>query len=344
MNKKHGTIYFLLDEHHGKDAFTFINFCKSIKHSSALKYLKKCFIRKIKPVGGVKICYQHCLALKNAGYKSDVIKLGHYEDCFFNYDITPIHIDKIGYELETNDIVVATEFRPYNGLKFQNATKVLFAQNWLGFSLFLSKKDQLLGFSGIGYQHIFTCSHFIKNKLTEYDQEIASVITNGIDLNVFKPNIKLRVKNRILAFSRKNHSDLKKIKKLISAQKEKFELVVVDALTETELVHEYQKSDIFLATGYPEGFGLPALEAMACGCAVVGFSGGGGLEYMHHNVNSLIADDGDVDGAAKYTAILFTDLTLKERLRKQGIETSINFSLEKMNNSVVESYLKLTQA
>lgn len=336
MNKKQGTIYFLLDEHHGKDAFTFINFCKSIKHSKALKYLKKCFIRKMKPVGGVKISYQHCLALKNAGYTSDIIKLGYYEDCFFNFDITPIYIDEIGYELETNDIVVATEFRPYDGLKFQNAKKVLLAQ-----SICLLKEDQLFGFSGIGYKHIFTCSNFIKNKLVKCDQDIANVITNGIDLNIFKPNIKLRVKNRILAFSRKNHSDLKKIQTLIAAQKEKFELVVVDALTEAELVLEYQKSDIFLATGYPEGFGLPALEAMACGCVVVGFSGGGGLEYMQHGINSLVADDGDVNSAADYATKLFTDLKLKERLRIQGIETSVNFSLEKMNDLVVESYLKL---
>ncbi len=37
---------------------------------------------------------------------------------------------------------------------------------------------------------------------------------------------------------------------------------------------------IFLTTGFPEGFGLPALEAMACGCIPVGFSGLGGWDYM----------------------------------------------------------------
>lgn len=39
-------------------------------------------------------------------------------------------------------------------------------------------------------------------------------------------------------------------------------------------------SHIFLATGFPEGFALPPLEAMACGCLPVGFSGFGGWEYM----------------------------------------------------------------
>lgn len=38
-------------------------------------------------------------------------------------------------------------------------------------------------------------------------------------------------------------------------------------------------SEIFLATGLMEGLGLPPLEALATGALVVGFHGGGGLEY-----------------------------------------------------------------
>jgi glycosyltransferase involved in cell wall biosynthesis len=37
---------------------------------------------------------------------------------------------------------------------------------------------------------------------------------------------------------------------------------------------------IFLSSGFPEGFGLPPLEAMASGCVPVGFTGFGGWEYM----------------------------------------------------------------
>jgi glycosyltransferase involved in cell wall biosynthesis len=37
---------------------------------------------------------------------------------------------------------------------------------------------------------------------------------------------------------------------------------------------------IFLSSGFPEGFGLPPLEAMASGCVPVGFTGLGGWEYM----------------------------------------------------------------
>jgi hypothetical protein len=37
-----------------------------------------------------------------------------------------------------------------------------------------------------------------------------------------------------------------------------------------------------------EGFGLVPLEAMACGCAVVGFHGGGGTEFMRDGLNCRV--------------------------------------------------------
>tara|TARA_B100000674_G_C37618455_1_gene813139 strand:+ start:192 stop:539 length:348 start_codon:yes stop_codon:yes gene_type:complete len=37
-----------------------------------------------------------------------------------------------------------------------------------------------------------------------------------------------------------------------------------------------------LAFGHPEGFGLPIAEAMAAGCWVVGYSGGGGQELFRY--------------------------------------------------------------
>lgn len=39
-------------------------------------------------------------------------------------------------------------------------------------------------------------------------------------------------------------------------------------------------SHLFLSTGFPEGFALPPLEAMASGCVPLGFTGFGGWEYM----------------------------------------------------------------
>src|SRR4029077_5138473 len=53
-----------------------------------------------------------------------------------------------------------------------------------------------------------------------------------------------------------------------------------------------------LAFGQKEGFGLPAAEAMSCGCYVIGFSRQGGNEIFHPAYADLI-EDSDLLGFAE---------------------------------------------
>jgi glycosyltransferase involved in cell wall biosynthesis len=45
-------------------------------------------------------------------------------------------------------------------------------------------------------------------------------------------------------------------------------------IDETRLVEEFRKADVFLIPSYHEGFCLPALEAIASGCPVIGYDAG----------------------------------------------------------------------
>lgn len=51
-------------------------------------------------------------------------------------------------------------------------------------------------------------------------------------------------------------------------------------LSHAEVAKRLNGARMFLAFGHPEGFGLPIAEAMAAGCWVVGYSGGGGRELF----------------------------------------------------------------
>jgi hypothetical protein len=85
-----------------------------------------------------------------------------------------------------------------------------------------------------------------------------------------------------------------------------FELLPLDNLSESAVAASLGDSRVFLSFGYPEGFGLPPAEAMACGCLTVGFHGGGGREFITDDLAFPI-EVGDILGYAR---------TVEELLRR----------------------------
>ena len=54
----------------------------------------------------------------------------------------------------------------------------------------------------------------------------------------------------------------------------------IDKMSPPQVAEMMRQSAFFLSFGHPEGFPIPPLEAMACGCVVVGYHGRGGREYF----------------------------------------------------------------
>jgi hypothetical protein len=75
--------------------------------------------------------------------------------------------------------------------------------------------------------------------------------------------------------------------------------VEIDGLPEPAVAERMRQCAVFFATQDREGFGLPALEAMACGCLVAGFPGTGRFPHPYATPqNGLWAPDRDVEAAA----------------------------------------------
>lgn len=98
------------------------------------------------------------------------------------------------------------------------------------------------------------------------------------------PAAPLREPLRIAFMPRKNKSMATQIRAIFDARSPRHgiptEWVEIHGLPPDGVAAALRSSHIFLATGFPEGLGLPPLEAMACGCLVAGFAGFGGWDYL----------------------------------------------------------------
>jgi glycosyltransferase involved in cell wall biosynthesis len=105
-------------------------------------------------------------------------------------------------------------------------------------------------------------------------------------------------KKRQIAFmADRNKGDWNQVLNILKIKKltDGFQLVPIKDKTETQVAQILGESAVFFSFGKAEGFSLPPLEAMICGCVVVGYHGGGGREYFDPAF-SYPVEPGDIIG------------------------------------------------
>jgi glycosyltransferase involved in cell wall biosynthesis len=90
-----------------------------------------------------------------------------------------------------------------------------------------------------------------------------------------------------------------------------------------------------------QAFGLPALEAMACGAVSVLTDVGGVREYARDEENCLLVPPRDPDAAAQAILRLLSDQALHDRLRDGGLETSQDASMKRVARATLEFFEKV---
>lgn len=100
---------------------------------------------------------------------------------------------------------------------------------------------------------------------------------------------------------------------------------------ESELRDIYNNTAIYCCTSDSEGYGLPSLEAMACGCTLVTTNNKGCLEYAVHDYNSLVSEIRDEKKMYENIKYLFNNPDILITYQ----QNAYNFVME--NNSLVVS-------
>jgi glycosyltransferase involved in cell wall biosynthesis len=89
-------------------------------------------------------------------------------------------------------------------------------------------------------------------------------------------------------------------------------------LPQENLASLYSNTDIYLCPSWEEGFGLPSVEAMHCGAALVTYDNGGSRDYAIDGETAFVAPHRDIEALATKLETAITDVALRKRIAEQG--------------------------
>jgi glycosyltransferase involved in cell wall biosynthesis len=119
------------------------------------------------------------------------------------------------------------------------------------------------------------------------------------------------------------------------------DVVFTGYVPEEDLPLFYTAADLFVQPSLYEGFGLPVLEAMACGTSVVS-SNATSLPEVVGNAGIMV-DPIDVDGFVKAMYEVLTNDGLRENIIKKGLERAKMFTWKKTAEETLKVYEKMEE-
>jgi glycosyltransferase involved in cell wall biosynthesis len=110
---------------------------------------------------------------------------------------------------------------------------------------------------------------------------------------------------------------------------------------DSDLPTLYGKADVLLMPSLYEGFGLPVLEAMACGTPVVASTAGSLPEIAGEA--AVLVDPLDIEGLADAVTRVANDGGLRAELRRRGLERAREFSWRRTALATASVYREVAE-
>lgn len=206
-------------------------------------------------------------------------------------------------------------------------------ENWDGTDI-----DYLHNSYNLGFKNI-VISNWLKKIVDKYSTKKSVLLSNGINLSVFKISIPITKRNdyTISMLYREGYNKgcsfgLEALEK-IKYEFPQIRVIIVGTgrrpkcipewmeykkrLNEKEMADVYNESAIFMCTSLFEGFALPGLESMACGCALISTKCQGPEEYAD-NTNSVLCETESSDSLYNAIKMLLNDRNKRINLAKNA--------------------------
>jgi GT2 family glycosyltransferase len=183
---------------------------------------------------------------------------------------------------------------------------------------------------------------------------VATVVPPGIDHRIFRPQSVARRPDLLLSVGRRH--PLKNLALTLEAyrrlaRRPALYLFGIDpeagqglaerylfAPTDEEVAGLYATATAFVLTSIHEGYGLPILEAWACGCPVICTDADGNMDFCRDGENCLIVPKDDPAHLARTIENLLGDPELQDRLRAGGFATVRDYTWVRATRLLEEFY------
>ncbi len=242
---------------------------------------------------------------------------------------------------EKNAIIIYPEVYKKDVYNFLPNDYIIFNQNcyytFIQFNMLSTDKNNQ--YSNKNLKGILTVSNDSYNYLKK---TFPNTIVERISLGINKTFAYNKSKEKIIAFMpRKLKEDINQIYHILcnNPHFKNWEWQPINNCSEKEVAQILQKSAIFLSFNYNEGFGLPPVEAMACGCYVIGYAGNAGNEYFSDEFSTKIPDRNIIEFVDKLEEIVIkfneNPLSLIDLGKKASLYVQEKYNLEEEENSTL---------
>lgn len=318
-----------------KTVYEYANYLSNSSHNVSLLYLNENALRRYHLPESIR--------------KMLINKMTNIGPKWFKLDRSVIKIStcKKGYQdmLKGMDIVVFTAIETIKYVDyFKGIHKVYFIQ---GFENWNYSDEQVYKTYNLVMTKIVVAK-WLKDIVDKYSNETSYLVSNCINTNIFFDQ-KLEREKYSIAFHYKSsvykgaEYAIEVIEKLYERYKNLRVSVIstedrpnnlprccsfYHCISAREIAEINNRTQVFMCTSIEEGFGLPGLEAMACGCALASSSYKGVLEYAVNEVNALLSPIKDVDAMVDNIVQFFENDELRNMISENGIKTGRERSLE----------------
>jgi hypothetical protein len=266
----------------------------------------------------------------------------HAQNSMFLYDLEypTVTMEEMIASIREEDILIANPSFSHHGLGVRaRGKKVMYIQGFNTFNLLDCQFD-----------HYVSVSAFVQSFIRNVYAIETEVIPAFIDVS---PNLPRkpwtdRPRDSFFVWTKGDSLLLNSIHERLrhTVPEHRLEPTLTTRVNHGEVLQMLGERRFFITLSAAEGFGLPALEAMAMGATVIGFDGFGGREYMRSGTNCMVRPFPDVEGVAKAIRLLYSDNQQAEALAEAGKKTAAEerFSYEGFRSAWIRQFRRILRA